>query len=192
MNSHNILFLVSVLCVSAKGWVLTDVNFDELRRQQEVSLNEIHYNLPPNDTKHLKFNLIYPGTKWCGPGNVASNLDDLGIEKAADMCCRDHDNCPDILFAGETKRNLTNHAFYTRLSCECDEQFRKCLHNARSNVAEQIGTIYFNALGTQCFREDYPATGCEERGGWFRNKCVVYTYDKAGNKTVQWFDVPNF
>lgn len=58
--------------------------------------------------------MLVPGTKWCGAGNVAVSYDDLGEEKEADMCCREHDNCPDLIPGGGTKHNLTNDAFYTR------------------------------------------------------------------------------
>ncbi|KYN34683.1 LIM domain kinase 1 [Trachymyrmex septentrionalis] len=37
--------------------------------------------------------LIYPGTKWCGPGNVASSYNDLGQHSVEDACCREHDHC---------------------------------------------------------------------------------------------------
>ncbi|KYM82591.1 LIM domain kinase 1 [Atta colombica] len=37
--------------------------------------------------------LIYPGTKWCGPGNVANSYDDLGQHSVEDACCREHDHC---------------------------------------------------------------------------------------------------
>ena len=45
---------------------------------------------------------------------MADNYDDLGDEVEADMCCREHDHCPDLIAGGDTKYNLTNTAFYTR------------------------------------------------------------------------------
>ena len=31
---------------------------------------------------------IFPGTKWCGQGAVADNINDLGYHENADRCCR--------------------------------------------------------------------------------------------------------
>ncbi|XP_063896671.1 uncharacterized protein LOC126055209 [Helicoverpa armigera] len=55
------------------------------------------------------------GTKWCGPGDISDSYNDLGTEREADMCCRDHDKCPDFIHGGETKYDLTNDGFYTSL-----------------------------------------------------------------------------
>ncbi|KAL0818399.1 hypothetical protein ABMA28_008871 [Loxostege sticticalis] len=185
------LVVVVNLVGYSNSWVFTDINYTQLKRDF-IDVDLFGNELTDEDLKPLKFSLIYPGTKWCGAGNIADSYDDLGPARETDMCCREHDNCPDLMTAGETRMNLTNNAFYTRLSCECDERFRRCLHNANSSVAEQIGNIYFNALGTECFREDYPVTGCQRRGGWFNKKCLQYTYDMQGAKAYQWFDVPNY
>jgi secretory phospholipase A2 len=57
-------------------------------------------------------NLTMPGTKWCGPGNTASNYNDLGFYSREDECCRAHDNCDNI--AGkQTKYGLTNDDVFT-------------------------------------------------------------------------------
>ena len=58
---------------------------------------------------------MYAGTKWCGSGNIAKNPDDLGHFADTDACCRTHDQCDDIIEATQTKYNLTNPTFYTRL-----------------------------------------------------------------------------
>ncbi|XP_063833024.1 phospholipase A2-like [Ostrinia nubilalis] len=157
---------ISLLVICFVGyshsWVFTDIDYAKLRTALADEIKNVKSELSDDDLKQLKFNFIYPGTKWCGPGNVADNYDDLGSAWQADSCCREHDNCPDVLAAGETRMNLTNDAFYTRLNCGCDETFRQCLHNANSSVALQIGIVYFDLLGTQCYREDYPITGCEQ------------------------------
>ena len=54
------------------------------------------------------------GTKWCGSGDIADGPDDLGVFAMTDACCREHDNCKDIIQPIETKHGLTNTAFYTR------------------------------------------------------------------------------
>ncbi|EEC13414.1 hypothetical protein IscW_ISCW008898, partial [Ixodes scapularis] len=61
----------------------------------------------------LKSLLIFPGTKWCGAGDVAKNYDDLGRERATDVCCRDHDHAPDSLAPFETEHGITNVMLYT-------------------------------------------------------------------------------
>ncbi|CAK1541740.1 unnamed protein product [Leptosia nina] len=143
-------------------------------------------------SKCLKYTFDENGTKWCGAGNIADGYDDLGPEEEADRCCRDHDNCADYIPAGESKHNLTNRAFYSRLACICDLNFRQCLHEANTNTANKIGSVYFDLLGTECFKEDYLVTGCKKRGGWLNTKCVEYTYDRTSDPKYQWFDVPAY
>ncbi|CAH1119780.1 unnamed protein product [Phaedon cochleariae] len=135
---------------------------------------------------------IYPGTKWCGQGNIADDYDDLGVYRDTDKCCRAHDKCPDTIEAYQTEHNLTNPAFYTRLSCECDMEFYRCLKSVNDFSSNQMGTIYFVALGTQCFKEDYPVTGCTEYTYFPFRKCLQYTFDETQEKHYQWFDLPNY
>jgi secretory phospholipase A2 len=78
---------------------------------------------------------IYPGTKWCGPGSIATSEEDLGRYIEEDKCCRDHDNCPDILSPGECKRGLCNKGSFTRSHCDCDAKFRACLQNLNTGLA---------------------------------------------------------
>ncbi|KAI4470906.1 hypothetical protein MML48_1g02163 [Holotrichia oblita] len=131
------------------------------------------------------------GTKWCGGGNISENHDDLGQFADTDRCCRDHDYCDDVISGHETKYNLTNSAFYSRLNCLCDAEFRHCLRNVNSAVSSKVGFIYFNVLGTQCFREDYPAM-CKRTSFVPIMKCVEYEYNELQEKVYQWFDVPSY
>ena len=55
------------------------------------------------------------GTKWCGTGNAAEDLEDLGPLKELDTCCLDHDLCPDDLEPGQTRHNITNETPFTML-----------------------------------------------------------------------------
>ncbi|KAK8769719.1 hypothetical protein V5799_013816, partial [Amblyomma americanum] len=57
--------------------------------------------------------VIFPGTKWCGPGNVAENDNDLGPAVATDRCCRDHDMSNDSIAPFQTEHNITNYRPYT-------------------------------------------------------------------------------
>lgn len=110
----------------------------------------ISYNEDKDELK-VRYSIIYPGTKWCGTGDIASNYDDLGEERATDMCCRAHDHCPDIIPAYQTKHGLKNEDMFTKLSCECDETFRKCLRATKTDSSDIVGFLYFDMLGTQCF-----------------------------------------
>lgn len=49
----------------------------------------------------------YLGTHWYGEGNTAKN-EELGLFKETDACCREHDHCPDVILAGETRHDFTN------------------------------------------------------------------------------------
>lgn len=57
--------------------------------------------------------VIFPGTKWCGAGDVASSEEDLGVFSELDKCCRTHDHCEGML-AGETKHGLTNDSPFSK------------------------------------------------------------------------------
>ncbi|XP_014363156.2 phospholipase A2-like [Papilio machaon] len=169
----------------------SDKEIEELLRKIP-NITDVEKEIAPADFTNLRFTLIFPGTKWCGSGNIAEGYDDLGKDNKTDACCRQHDFCPDIIPAGETKYNLTNESFFTRLHCSCDETFRKCLRTVNSVTSLKIGMTYFNAIGTKCYRKDYPVTGCKTRGGWLGSKCVEYIYDIDGEMKYQWFDVPNY
>ncbi|XP_063974772.1 phospholipase A2-like [Diachasmimorpha longicaudata] len=142
-------------------------------------------------TRKEQLNLIYPGTKWCGSGNIAENSEDLGHFSATDRCCRDHDQCDDVIGAMETGHNITNSAFYTRVECSCDEKFYDCLHHSDDKIAPHIGTFYFSLLNTQCFRKDYPIISCKRYSTYLR-RCVEYNLDESQPKIYQWFDVPPY
>ncbi|KAH0560862.1 hypothetical protein KQX54_009483 [Cotesia glomerata] len=94
---------------------------------------------------------IFPGTKWCGPGNVAQDNYDLGSDKQVDMCCRDHDLCEPKIRSGETKYGIVNHGRTPLLSCTCDEVFSNCLKAVNSWTSQIIENIYFKLLGRKCF-----------------------------------------
>uniref|UniRef100_A0A1B0GIC1 Uncharacterized protein n=1 Tax=Lutzomyia longipalpis TaxID=7200 RepID=A0A1B0GIC1_LUTLO len=52
-------------------------------------------------------------------------------------------------------------------------------------VSNKIGYTYFNILGPQCFREEYPIISCAMS---YRNRCYSYIVDDGNIKTWQWFD----
>jgi hypothetical protein len=52
--------------------------------------------------------LMFPGTKWCGRGQTALHYHDIGEDREADVCCRDHDCCPDLIPSFTTRFNIFN------------------------------------------------------------------------------------
>lgn len=146
------------------------------------------WNLSKSLTKTL-VKLCWTGTKWCGPGNTASNYDDLGDLILTDSCCRAHDHC-DSMASGESKNNLTNTDFFTKLHCDCDKEFYVCLHEVNSNTSNQIGKLYFG-LRSECYRNDYPIVECIEYDtAVFIRRCYRYILDESKPKRFQWFDLP--
>ncbi|XP_040175360.1 phospholipase A2 hemilipin-like isoform X1 [Anopheles arabiensis] len=101
---------------------------------------------------------IYPGTKWCGPGTIATNYSDVGRYAAEDQCCREHDLCPNVLLPGECRRGLCNRGAFTRSHCDCDARFRRCLQNLNTETANTLGAIFFNVVQVTCFGERRPCS----------------------------------
>ena len=73
-------------------------------------------------TMDLSSVLIFPGTKWCGKGDLAQCYEDLGDDQDLDMCCRDHDCCPFVIHPFTTGFNLFNYRFHSLLHCDCDQR----------------------------------------------------------------------
>ncbi len=65
---------------------------------------------------------IYPGTNWCGNGNMATSYYDLGENIETDKCCRNHDHCTVTIEGFTNKFNYFNYRFHTLSHCECDDQ----------------------------------------------------------------------
>lgn len=129
------------------------------------------------------------GTKWCGPGNTAQSYNDLGDHRDVDKCCRNHDHCDNIP-AGESKNQLTNDDYFTRLHCDCDKEFYYCLHGINSTVANRMGKLYFT-LRKKCYQDEHPIVECVEYDvTMFVRRCVRYMLDESLPRLFQWFDLP--
>jgi secretory phospholipase A2 len=118
------------------------------------------HSIERNRAAQERINLSFPGTKWCGPGNTASDYEDLGNDESVDRCCRDHDHCDNIA-SGEERYGLKNTDYFTRLHCECDKEFKQCLRKVDSRRGNYIGNFYFN-LRDRCYKEQHPIVGCDE------------------------------
>ncbi|XP_069679006.1 group 3 secretory phospholipase A2-like isoform X2 [Periplaneta americana] len=99
---------------------------------------------------------IYPDTKWCGPGDIAEDYDDLGRYTEEDKCCRDHDRCPDQLAPGQCLYGICNHTPFTMSHCDCDARFRRCLQSLNTDTANTLGALFFNVAQVTCFSESRP------------------------------------
>ncbi|XP_037278658.2 uncharacterized protein LOC119171891 [Rhipicephalus microplus] len=139
--------------------------------------------------------VIFPGTKWCGAGDVAKNYDDLGKASDTDRCCREHDHSPDNIPAFGTKHNITNYLPYTMTECTYDKQFFNCLQNVSSLASVTVGVLFFDVLKTKCFEYGYPSE-CTEYNYWrlflLKNPCVDEEPDTSKPKEWHIESPPNF
>ncbi|XP_058790375.1 uncharacterized protein LOC131663773 isoform X2 [Phymastichus coffea] len=108
--------------------------------------------------------IMYPGTKWCGPGNTAKSYDDLGIHAAEDSCCREHDHCPVTINPQQCIHGICNISPITRSHCDCDAKFRRCLQVINTEVANTIGALFFNVIQVTCFKERRPCSQWQRNG----------------------------
>merc|ERR1712198_591487 len=74
--------------------------------------------------------MMYPGTKWCGPGHGAKNYTELGYYRNTDLCCRAHDHCNVTIRPNETKFHYKNTKLWRLSNCECEEVFFDCMKGA--------------------------------------------------------------
>ncbi|XP_021946095.1 uncharacterized protein LOC110844249 [Folsomia candida] len=133
--------------------------------------------------------LIFPGTKWCGRGDIARSSDDIGIYAETDKCCREHDHCPENIVARTARYGLENKGDYTRSHCSCDEKFLRCLEKDRSIISAltsfKIANLYFNILQPECFDRRHPTVACRERR--LSGDCISYQYDFQQPAAYQFF-----
>ena len=104
--------------------------------------------------------LIFPGTKWCGKGDLAQCFDDLGDDLELDMCCRDHDCCPFVIPPFTSRHNLFNYRFHSLLHCECDHRY------VLSVIIHDNGIYDYHLLVMQFV--------CDQRSFTIRN-IILYT-----------------
>ncbi|XP_049267340.1 uncharacterized protein LOC119376258 isoform X2 [Rhipicephalus sanguineus] len=145
--------------------------------------------------KGLQGALMFPGTKWCGAGNIATDYNDLGVSWQADMCCREHDSAKESIPAFGAKRGIRNRLFYTMTGCDADKKFFNCLLNAQTFTAFSLGIGYFDLLRTKCYKYDRP-TKCADkhrrRKPHLKVFCKKYVVDKWRVKKWRIYDPPNF
>ncbi|XP_050779750.1 group 3 secretory phospholipase A2 [Gopherus flavomarginatus] len=92
-----------------------------------------------------------PGTLWCGAGDSAGSLTELGIFQGPDLCCREHDQCAEQLSALEYNYGIRNYRLHTISHCDCDARFRQCLLEQNDTISNIVGITFFNLLEVPCF-----------------------------------------
>ncbi|XP_045129560.1 uncharacterized protein LOC123515150 isoform X1 [Portunus trituberculatus] len=95
-----------------------------------------------------------PGTLWCGFGQTAQDMAELGAWGPVDHCCRLHDLCPVQLPSYVYYRGAINTTPKPMSHCRCDLQFSVCLSKIKNRAATIVFHTYFNLL----FRGGFCAT----------------------------------
>jgi len=108
------------------------------------------------------FNGILPGTFWCGYDDVAPNYFTLGPRKRLDSCCRQHDHCPVKVKAFQYRYGMINLHPYTKVHCQCDDDFYNCLKDVSNEQGDAVGKFFFNFLNVQCL-EEVPQRNCTRK-----------------------------
>ncbi|XP_064462967.1 uncharacterized protein LOC135373840 [Ornithodoros turicata] len=136
-------------------------------------------------------NYIYPGTKWCGAGNISKEGDPYGNAKETDKCCEDHDKAEDYILASQTHPNhteLKNPKQYTVTNCKDDIKLFNCLLQDNSTDSYQFGQAFFDALGVPCFAHTLKVSCTTSLFSSTKN-CEIKEKEK---KEWGFLDPPNF
>ncbi|TSM28106.1 Group 3 secretory phospholipase A2 [Bagarius yarrelli] len=162
-----------------------------VRRSRDVDRRTVSQNKGGRSKtpKRSKRALMIPGTLWCGSGNKASNLSDLGLFEETDKCCREHDHCEQTIASFEFNYGIFNTNFFTLSHCACDSKFRQCLHSANDRMSDVVGYGYFNVLKMRCFEFSQKMT-CAQWTWWGmckHSKMTIYAFLKEAidyNSTI--------
>ncbi|KAJ8256421.1 hypothetical protein COCON_G00185730 [Conger conger] len=121
-----------------------------------------------------KRGFTYPGTLWCGAGNIADHYDHLGEFAQTDSCCRVHDHCPHVIHPFSSKFGYTNFKWHSICHCDCDNQLKACLRKVNDTSSRVVGQAFFNVIEVPCFEFGYEEQ-CVDRH-WYG---VCKKYDKV-------------
>nr|XP_020476332.1 protein PROCA1 [Monopterus albus] len=109
-----------------------------------------------------KRGFTYPGTLWCGAGNMADHYDQLGSAAETDSCCRTHDHCPHVIHAFSSSYGYTNFKWHSISHCDCDDELKACLRKVNDTTSRVVGQAFFNIFSVPCFELVYEDQ-CKER-----------------------------
>ncbi|XP_068571505.1 uncharacterized protein proca1 [Cebidichthys violaceus] len=112
--------------------------------------------------KRSKRGFTYPGTLWCGAGNMADHYGQLGDFAETDSCCRIHDHCPQVIHPFSSNYGHTNFKWHSICHCDCDNALKGCLRKVNDTSSRVVGQAFFNVIGVPCFELAYEDQ-CAER-----------------------------
>lgn len=112
--------------------------------------------------RRSKRGFTYPGTLWCGAGNMADDYEQLGQFAETDSCCRIHDHCPHVIHAFSSNYGYTNFKWHSICHCDCDNALKACLRKVNDTSSRVVGQAFFNVIGVPCFDLAYEEQ-CAER-----------------------------
>nr|XP_057937038.1 mediator of DNA damage checkpoint protein 1 [Doryrhamphus excisus] len=139
----------------------TCARFQERSKRRSGSVGEDGRS-PPEVLRRSKRGFTYPGTLWCGAGNMADHYEQLGEYEETDSCCRTHDHCPHVIHALSSKYGYTNFKWHSICHCDCDEALKDCLRQVNDTSSRVVGQAFFNVIGAPCFELAYEEQ-CAER-----------------------------
>ncbi|XP_015277342.1 PREDICTED: protein PROCA1 [Gekko japonicus] len=105
--------------------------------------------------RRAKRGFTYPGTLWCGAGNIAESYEQLGAHRETDRCCREHDHCQDVIHPFTMKFGYRNFRWHTISHCDCDKRLKACLRRVNDTASRVVGQAFFNVIQVPCFEFVY-------------------------------------
>eukprot|EP00070_Physeter_catodon_P033028 XP_028339922.1 group 3 secretory phospholipase A2 isoform X2 [Physeter catodon] len=79
---------------------------------------------PGMGNQRVKRGWTMPGTLWCGVGDSAGNSSELGVFQGPDLCCQEHDRCPQTVSPFQYNYGIRNYRLHTISHCNCDARCR--------------------------------------------------------------------
>ncbi|XP_028564296.2 protein PROCA1 [Podarcis muralis] len=105
--------------------------------------------------RRTKRGFTYPGTLWCGAGNIAESYEELGAHQETDRCCREHDHCQHVIHPFTYKYGYRNFRWHTISHCDCDNRLKACLRAVNDTASRVVGQAFFNVIQVPCFEFAY-------------------------------------
>ncbi|GAB1289528.1 Group 3 secretory phospholipase A2 [Apodemus speciosus] len=94
-----------------------------------------------------------PFLAHCGAvsGTLLRTPQNWGMFHGPDLCCREHDQCPQAISPLQYNYGIRNFRFHTISHCDCDARFQQCLRSQGDSISDIMGVAFFNVLEIPCF-----------------------------------------